>query len=692
MTTNEKIQYYRKKLGLSQEELGQKLLVSRQTVSLWENGQTAPTIDNLIRLKDIFGVTVDELLGCENETLEEQIVPNESYSLEYTRAELGKIYKCIIKTSFKKPLISLAVFAAVLAVYILIDAFEVLIGIVAGIFVIYAVLILKSFLAHRKAWNKSIDRVAESRYEYRVFEDYFTVDISRNNELVRTEKILFCDVKKAYDFGEEKYIILDINNQLYILRKSDITKNSAFYMALYNSSKQPDKKEVKKLTVAANVFFALSLAIVVLFTSSKTEDFIFENLWIYLAVLPVPVICTALGLTLKKKGCKYKKNIFAGIFAIMLLCVNGMLSYSLSDIDDLVYEPGEFFSEVTHITLPEAVDEYTVNFEEDTQPESCGYIYSTTRIIFDGYTTDNFENTFNFDTRWLDEFPKELGELLSPLGFDEGHKSADKVMLYNIYTNEFNAFPQDSGLYDFLAVFYHTNEKMLEIFEYEYSVSSKEIEDKIKESIMLTDLENAFYTRIKKEIQTWNAPDIYAISFFVCTNEAYSYRGFNNVAEWAISYNTEADCNDAGPFDEERWNYAFWNQNTTYIIDPDNPNKFIDMLFDWYEEQGITNIGEENEDEMYDEDMNYIGKGPAGYYELLEMAANVARKLHAEGVIKEQFGKDIPIIVHELEYYDLICEVTKKANPNGQADVFLKAMEMDFEAADLEYEEYKSRS
>ena len=103
------------------------------------------------------------------------------------------------------------------------------------------------------------------------------------------------------------------------------------------------------------------------------------------------------------------------------------------------------------------------------------------------------------------------------------------------------------------------------------------------------------------------------------------------------------------------------------------------MLFDWYEEQGITNIGEENEDEMYDENMNYIGKGPGGYYELLEIAANVARKLHAEGVIKEQFGKDIPIIVHELEYYDLICEVTKKANPNGQADVFLKAMEMAFE-------------
>ena len=36
MTVGEKIQTYRKQLGMSQEELGQKLLVSRQTISLWK--------------------------------------------------------------------------------------------------------------------------------------------------------------------------------------------------------------------------------------------------------------------------------------------------------------------------------------------------------------------------------------------------------------------------------------------------------------------------------------------------------------------------------------------------------------------------------------------------------------------------------------------------------------------------------
>ncbi len=68
MTLGEKIQNYRKRLGLSQEELGQKLLVSRQTVSLWEKDQTVPTIDNLKLLKSIFNVSIDEILNEKDKT------------------------------------------------------------------------------------------------------------------------------------------------------------------------------------------------------------------------------------------------------------------------------------------------------------------------------------------------------------------------------------------------------------------------------------------------------------------------------------------------------------------------------------------------------------------------------------------------------------------------------------------------
>ncbi len=55
MTIGSRIQALRKERGMSQEELANKLSVSRQTVSQWETGQTAPSIDNIYTLKDIFG-------------------------------------------------------------------------------------------------------------------------------------------------------------------------------------------------------------------------------------------------------------------------------------------------------------------------------------------------------------------------------------------------------------------------------------------------------------------------------------------------------------------------------------------------------------------------------------------------------------------------------------------------------------
>ena len=62
MTFNEKLLSLRRKSGFSQEELAEKLEVSRQAVSRWEMGETMPDAKNLLELSDIFGVSVDSLL------------------------------------------------------------------------------------------------------------------------------------------------------------------------------------------------------------------------------------------------------------------------------------------------------------------------------------------------------------------------------------------------------------------------------------------------------------------------------------------------------------------------------------------------------------------------------------------------------------------------------------------------------
>lgn len=63
---NKKINYFRKKNMLTQEELSEKLCVSRQTITKWESGVIIPSLEYLIDLSDLFGVTIDTLVKSDD--------------------------------------------------------------------------------------------------------------------------------------------------------------------------------------------------------------------------------------------------------------------------------------------------------------------------------------------------------------------------------------------------------------------------------------------------------------------------------------------------------------------------------------------------------------------------------------------------------------------------------------------------
>lgn len=62
MNFNKQLKLYRERDGYSQEELAEKIYVTRQTISKWENDHTYPDIHNLIALSTLFDVTLDELV------------------------------------------------------------------------------------------------------------------------------------------------------------------------------------------------------------------------------------------------------------------------------------------------------------------------------------------------------------------------------------------------------------------------------------------------------------------------------------------------------------------------------------------------------------------------------------------------------------------------------------------------------
>ena len=75
MKLPEKIQRERKKMGLSQEKLAEKIGVSRQAITKWENGLASPELEKIVSLSECFKVSTDYLL---KDNITEPTPPQES--------------------------------------------------------------------------------------------------------------------------------------------------------------------------------------------------------------------------------------------------------------------------------------------------------------------------------------------------------------------------------------------------------------------------------------------------------------------------------------------------------------------------------------------------------------------------------------------------------------------------------------
>lgn len=62
MEIGERLREARKKSGMTQDQIAEQIMVSRVTVSHWENGKTLPDVASLISLSDLYNVSLDELL------------------------------------------------------------------------------------------------------------------------------------------------------------------------------------------------------------------------------------------------------------------------------------------------------------------------------------------------------------------------------------------------------------------------------------------------------------------------------------------------------------------------------------------------------------------------------------------------------------------------------------------------------
>lgn len=168
-----------------------------------------------------------------------------------------------------------------------------------------------------------------------------------------------------------------------------------------------------------------------------------------------------------------------------------------------------------------------------------------------------------------------------------------------------------------------------------FRLSRKEI-DKIT-------MKEKFQRLIEQKISEWQEDDIYAVSLYVFDEEDDPCRP---VA--VLGYNTERQVQkslpEASDEQEARWNYAFWIQNAEMCLGQGDTAEDIKA---WITEQGLW----DSEDEITPK--------------FVEFLVAIVQDIHASGLLKDQFGEEIPILIHELEYYEKTAQ--QNITANGEA-------------------------
>lgn len=168
-------------------------------------------------------------------------------------------------------------------------------------------------------------------------------------------------------------------------------------------------------------------------------------------------------------------------------------------------------------------------------------------------------------------------------------------------------------------------------------------------------------SRVREAMAGWHDEDIYAVSFYV-------YDDGDNPCTPSVTlgYNTEANVASEAPHasseGEARWNFAFWLQNEELRfggdLEGDGDAGSAEAVRDWVRCKGFPYYDGQEIWEV-DVDDDACEQITASFVEVL---LALVRELHETGFIRECFGRDLPVIIHELEYYEAIYDRNIRAN------------------------------
>ncbi len=338
MNLDKNIQAHRKKLNISQEDLGKMLFVSRQTVSMWENGQTQPTLDNLVRLGEIFSVTVDELLNGEQnreENIEGIRDPDvEKYSVQFSSEEVKEVEKRQLWKLYRRVII-LTVLTLMFVIWSFCAGDNSVIGFSLILFLCCLFISIRLIVLGIKTWKNSAQRMLETIYKYRFFDEYFELDTYVAGEKGNCYKYAYSEIKVMDEF--KNYLLLQVNQSFFLFRRSDMKQDSFLFGYIFRNpdkiKKRKDKEKWQVISMAlfvvslCSIYLALMMTGLMMEVSGTPAESMPSYMWTFFTVTPVPLASVAYGIAQQLKGRKCKKNIIGGLIIFFILCIYGSFAF-----------------------------------------------------------------------------------------------------------------------------------------------------------------------------------------------------------------------------------------------------------------------------------------------------------------------------------------------------------------------------
>lgn len=198
------------------------------------------------------------------------------------------------------------------------------------------------------------------------------------------------------------------------------------------------------------------------------------------------------------------------------------------------------------------------------------------------------------------------------------------------------------------------------IDELKNSAEEEDTNDNYDVFLSTEDIKGFISVLIEDTISSWDEPDIYAISLFIYDDEDNPCK-----PTVVLGYNTESEYKRnkrfANSSQEARWNYVFWLQNNELSFGTDDTAKIV--------RQWIISCGYPYDEDADESDSKRYIRITNAFTELL---ADIVQDLHSSGFIQKTFNKEIPVLIHNLEYNDQIAELNLLANCSNEIRDFVK--------------------